>query len=207
MVMPMATRFQRTGDTYLMEDSDVAGGYRTVADINARNNIPLTARRIGMTVYCVADKIEYQLINSLINASWTARPLFVGKAHSTAQLINVGPLQQFSPLVFEQYAASAVRTWFNNLPAANRKLDKPVYFFKIVCATGTTSSLAEGTVLPPETEYLGDCTFVYDAAGSSGAVTLVESSLICLSKNLIPLGDPVISAMNEYADRMVLENP
>ena len=201
MPTPIPSRLQRTGDTYLLDDNDLAGGYRSVATVAARDAIPLTARRLGMTVYCQADKTEYQLRASLTNGSWEQRPLFSGKAHSVAQIMSVGDLAQYDPYTFENYAAIRVRQWFNALDASKRILNKPLYYFKIVCCTGT-ASLAEGTVIPPGAQYLGDATFVYDNAGSATAVTLVESSIICVAKTLIPLGDQVIAAMNEYAERM-----
>jgi len=202
MPTPITSRLLRTGDSYLLDDNDLAGGYRSVATIAARDAIPLTARRLGMVVYVQADKTEYQLRASISNGSWEQRPLFSGKAHTVAQIMSVGDLVQYSPMTFEQFAAVRVRQWFNALDASKRILNKPLYYFKIVCAVGN-ASLSEGTVLPPDTEYLGDATFVYDNAGTAAAVTLDESSLICLSKTLIPLGDPVIRAMTEYAERMV----
>lgn len=206
MTTPIASRLQRTGDTYLVDDNDLAGGYRSIATIAARNNIPLSARRIGMTVYCVADKTEYQLLNTLTNASWTQRPLFSGKAHTIAQVVSVDALQQFTPLTFELYAMNKVREWFNALPQENRVLNKPLYYFKIMCAVGTPVSLAGGTILPPGTEYIGDCTFIYDNAANTAPVILDSSALICLAKTLVPLGDAVIRAMDEYATRKAAEN-
>lgn len=206
MPTPIASRFTRTGDTYLLEDSDLAGGYRSVSTIAARDNIPLSARRIGMAVYCIADKTEYLLLNALTNASWSQRPLFSGKAHAIAQVVAVNPLQQYTPLTFEQYAMAKVREWFNGLPAANRVLNKPIYYFKIVCGTGT-ASLAAGTILPPPAEYIGDATFIYDNAANTLPVILDNAALVCISKTLVPLGDAVIRAMDEYADRKAAETP
>jgi hypothetical protein len=206
MPTPIASRFTRTGDTYLLEDTDLAGGYRSVSTIAARDNIPLSARRIGMAVYCVADKTEYLLLNALTNASWAQRPLFSGKAHAIAQVVAVDPLQQYTPLTFEQYAMAKVREWFNGLPSANRVLNKPIYYFKIVCGTGT-ASLAAGTILPPPAEYIGDATFIYDNAANTLPVILDNAALVCISKTLVPLGDAVIRAMDEYADRKASEAP
>lgn len=206
MPTPIASRFTRTGDTYLLEDTDLAGGYRSVSTIAARDNIPLSARRIGMAVYCVADKTEYLLLNALTNASWAQRPLFSGKAHAVAQVVAVDPLQQYTPLTFEQYAMAKVREWFNGLPSANRVLNKPIYYFKIVCGTGT-ASLAAGTILPPPAEYIGDATFIYDNAANTLPVILDNAALVCISKTLVPLGDAVIRAMDEYADRKASEAP
>jgi len=201
MATSIASRFARTGDSFLLDDNDLGGGYRSVATIAARDAIPLGARRLGMTVYVQADKTEYQLRASLTNASWEQRPLFSGKIHTIAQLISVGALAQYTPYTFEQYAEDRVREWFNGLSAANRVLNKPLYVFKILFAVGTPS-LAEGTVLPPNTTYLGDATFFYDAAGSASPVILDSNALVCVAKTLIPMGDQVIAAMNEYAQRM-----
>lgn len=205
MPTPIPSRFTRTGDTYLLEDTDLAGGYRSVSTIAARDNIPLSARRIGMAVYCIADKTEYLLLNALTNASWSQRPLFSGKAHTVAQVVAVNPLVQYTPLTFEAYAMSKVREWFNGLPAANRILNKPIYYFKIVCGTGT-ASLNAGTILPPPAEYLGDATFIYDNAANTTPVILDNAALVCISKTLVPLGDAVIRAMDEYADRKAAEH-
>lgn len=200
MPTPLASRLQRTGDTYLVEDTDIHGGYRSVADIAERNAIPLSARRVGMTVYCIADKTEYQLITSIANSSWTIRPLFSGKLHGVATIVVTGPLQQFDPRTFEAYAAQQIVLWFNLLPSANRVLNTPVAYFKILCAVGTPSVVV-GNALPVGATYLGDATFLYDAAASSSAVILNATLLVGISKSLIPLGDAVIAAMDEYAVR------
>lgn len=200
MPTPLASRLQRTGDTYLVEDTDIHGGYRSVADLAERNAIPLSARRVGMTVYCIADKTEYQLIGTVSNGAWTIRPLFSGKLHGVATLIVTGPLQQFDPYTFEAYAAQQIVLWFNLLPSANRVLNTPVAYFKILCAVGAPS-VTVGKTLPANTTYYGDATFIYDAAASSSAVTLNATMLVGISKSLIPLGDAVIAAMDEYAVR------
>nr|DAF93625.1 MAG TPA: hypothetical protein [Myoviridae sp. ctshb19] len=207
MATSIASRFARTGDSFLLDDNDLGGGYRSVATVAARDAIPLGARRLGMVVYVQADKTEYQLRASLTNASWEQRPLFSGKAHTVAQIVSVGSMFQYDPYTFEQYANQRVREWFNALPQANRVLNKPIYYFKILFALGAPASLAQGSGLPTGMEYFGDATFVYDTAGSALPVTLDVSSLVCLAKTLIPLGDAVIDAMNEYADRKASEAP
>jgi len=201
MPTPLAARLQRTGDTYLVEDTDIHGGYRSVADLIERNAIPLSARRVGMTVYCIADKTEYQLIGTIANSAWTIRPLFSGKLHGVATIIVTAPLQQFDPYTFETYAAQQIMSWFNLLPAINRVLDTPVCYFKILCVVGAVPSVVVGSGVPADTSYLGDATFIYDAAASGLAVTLNTSTLVGISKSLIPLGDSVIAAMDEYAVR------
>lgn len=200
MPTPLASRLQRTGDTYLVEDTDIHGGYRSVADIAERNAIPLSARRVGMTVYCIADKTEYQLITSVSNSSWTIRPLFSGKLHGVQTIVVAGPLQQMNAYEFEAYAAQQIVLWFNLLPALNRVINTPVAYFKILCAVGA-QSVTVGKTLPANTTYLGDATFLYDAAASSSAVILNATMLVGISKSLIPLGDAVIAAMDEYAVR------
>lgn len=208
MATLIQSHFQRAGDTYLLEDVDIRGGYRSVATITERNNIPPTARRVGMIVYCIADRTEYQLIGSIVNSAWSVRPPFSGKVHQVAAVVDVGQLRQYNPYTFEQYAKARVIAWFNALPEASRILSHPMYFFKILCAVGAPASTAQGSVLPAGTEYLGEVTFVYDNAGSQVAVTFIDSSLVSISKTLMPLGDNVVAAMNEYADRKNAEaNP
>lgn len=201
MPTPIGSRLLRTGDTYLVEDTDIHGGYRSVVDIAERNAIPLGARRVGMTVYCQADKTEYQLIGTVSNSSWNTRPLFSGKLHQVGSIVSVAPLQQFDPYTFELYAAQVVVNWFNQLPAVNRVLNNPVYYFKVLCAVGSTPSVMMGSDLPTNTKYLGDATFIYDAAASVTPVILNRLMLVGISKSLIPLGDAVIAAMDEYAVR------
>lgn len=45
------------------------GGYRTVASITERNNIPNDRRKVGMLVNVVGDKI-YQLVGGITNSHW-----------------------------------------------------------------------------------------------------------------------------------------
>lgn len=201
MPTPIGSRFTRTGDPYLVEDFDVRGGYRSVADLTERNAIPLTARRVGMTVYCIADTTEYQLQGTISNNSWKIRPLFSGKSHVVNAVIKVGVLSQFDPSTFEQYAAQSLVEWFNSLPAENRVLNVPICYFKFMYCVGTPTTMV-GSVPPNGTTYVGDATFVYDDFPLATSVYLNVNNVVCISKSLIPLGDSVINAMNEYAERM-----
>lgn len=202
MTTPIGSRLLRTGDTYLLEDTDLRGGYRVVATITERNNIALTARRAGMVVYVQADSTEYVLKGGTGNAFWTVQTPFAGKLHSVhTALVRVSSLQQYDPYTFEVYAKQFICDYFNALAQANRVLSNPVVYFKLLCAVGSTASTTVGTALPSGATYLGDITFLYDGPASSEIVTLDPTKLISISKSLIPLGDSVIAAMDEYALR------
>jgi hypothetical protein len=126
--------------------------------------------------------------------------LFSGKLHGVQTIVVVGPLQQMNAYEFEAYAAQQIVLWFNLLPALNRVMNTPVAYFKILCAVGAPG-VTVGKTLPANTTYYGDATFLYDAAASSSAVILNATMLVGISKSLIPLGDAVITAMDEYAVR------
>lgn len=202
MTTPIGSRLQRTGDTYLLDDADLKGGYRVVATAAERNAIGLTARRQGMIVFVQADQTEYQLKGGTGNANWTVKTPFTGKLHTLhTALIRVGTLQQYDPYTFEVYARAFIADYFNALSANLRVLNSPVIYFKLLRAVGATAETSIGTTLPANTTYLGDATFLYDGAASAEPVQLGASNLICISKSLIPLGDAVIAAMDEYALR------
>lgn len=202
MTTPIGSRLLRTGDTYLLDDADLKGGYRVVATVTERNAIGLTARRQGMVVFVQADQTEYQLKGGTGNNNWAAKTPFSGKLHSVhTALIRVSTLQQFDPYTFEVYARTFISDYFNTLAANLRVLNSPVTYFKLLRAVGSTAETSIGTTLPSNTTYLGDATFLYDGAAGSNPVTLGASNLICISKSIIPLGDAVIAAMDEYALR------
>lgn len=201
MTTQISSRFQRTGDTYLLEDADLRGGYRVVATIVERNAIGLTARKAGMVVFVQADKTEYTLSGGTGNNYWTVRTPFTGKLHSVhTSLVRVSTVQQYDPYTFEVYARQFICDYFNALTASARVLNTPITYFKLLRAVGTPAT-SVGTTLPAASQYLGDITFIYDGAASNETVTLVPANLICISKTLIPLGDSVIAAMDEYALR------
>lgn len=202
MTTQISSRFQRTGDTYLLDDVDLRGGYRVVATIAERNAIGLTARRAGMVVHVQADKTEYTLSGGTGNGYWVVKTPFTGKLHSVhTSLVRVSTVQQYDPYSFEVYARQFICDYFNALSASARVLNTPVTYFKLLRAVGSPSATTQGTTLPALTQYLGDITFVYDGAASNETITLTPASLLCISKSLIPLGDSVIAAMDEYALR------
>ena len=61
-----------TTDSYpTHEDTLGKGGYMSVADIAARDNIPSLRRKEGMMVYVVSDETLYQLKSGIDNTNWS----------------------------------------------------------------------------------------------------------------------------------------
>ena len=56
----------------IVEDIDLKGGYRIVADITTRNAIFASMRVHGMRVHVVSEDIDYKLEVGLTNADWEA---------------------------------------------------------------------------------------------------------------------------------------
>ena len=50
MATNISQRFVKTGDFYLLVDTDLRGGFRIVSSIVERDAIPLAARKQGMMV-------------------------------------------------------------------------------------------------------------------------------------------------------------
>lgn len=79
MANNISQRFTKTGDFYLLEDTDLRGGMRVVASIAARDAIPIQARKQGMLVRVVeGDKIsmwELPFGKPITNAGWTEASL------------------------------------------------------------------------------------------------------------------------------------
>lgn len=46
------------------------GGWRTVADLTARDNIPIERREVGMVVWVTSDSTAYQLVGGVTNSNW-----------------------------------------------------------------------------------------------------------------------------------------
>lgn len=70
-----------TGDTYASHIAEYGkGGYMSVADTTARNNITTDRRTAGMCVYCRTEAVAYILGTGLTNADWSGVSLFVGFA-------------------------------------------------------------------------------------------------------------------------------
>jgi hypothetical protein len=71
--IPAGVRPYTTGDQYDTHDATYGkGGWRAVADLAARDAIPVGRRSEGMAVHVVATGIEYILGADL--TTWTARP-------------------------------------------------------------------------------------------------------------------------------------
>lgn len=71
-------RFNRTGDSFLLQDTDLRGGFRTVASIAERDAIPLLARKVGMVVRVISaleGAIDYTILpgKPITNAGWTVQ--------------------------------------------------------------------------------------------------------------------------------------
>jgi hypothetical protein len=70
-----------SADTYPTHDQEYGlGGFRTVADIAARDAIPAGRRSEGMKVFSVADNQEFQLRGGITNADW--KPIVSGSTSS-----------------------------------------------------------------------------------------------------------------------------
>jgi len=84
----ISQRFAKTGDFYLLEDTDLRGGMRVVASMAARDAIPIQARKAGMLVRVVeGDKIsmwELPFGKPITNAGWTEAKLGGGDFIPTA---------------------------------------------------------------------------------------------------------------------------
>lgn len=63
---------KNSGTFALVEDSDLKGGFRAVADTAARDAIPAAKRSSGMLVYTVADAAFWVLGAGLGNGDWSA---------------------------------------------------------------------------------------------------------------------------------------
>lgn len=206
MPTSISSRFFRAGDSFLLDDADLKGGFRAVATLADRNAIALVSRRIGMIVFVQEDETEYTLRGGLGNGFWGLRPTFSGKLHSNISLINASDLSQFNPYTFQKYCEAALINWFNDLPSSQRVISQPATYMRVLCGTRPNDhGTFVGKELPEDSSYLGDCTFVYDAASSPAAVFLSVDNLLCVSSSLIPLGNDVNAAMNEYAERMAQE--
>lgn len=79
MATNISQRFAKTGDFYLLEDTDLRGGMRVVSSMAARDAIPIQARKQGMLVRVVEDgKIsmwELPFGKPITNAGWSEASL------------------------------------------------------------------------------------------------------------------------------------
>jgi hypothetical protein len=84
----ISQRFAKTGDFYLLEDTDLRGGMRVVSSLAARDAIPIQARKSGMLVRVVeGDKIsmwELPFGKPITNTGWTEAKLGGGDFIPTA---------------------------------------------------------------------------------------------------------------------------
>jgi len=88
MAINLAQSIVNAGAPYLLQDTDLRGGFRIVATVAERNSIPLQARKQGMRVLVQENSTEYMLNGSIANTSWIVKPEFVGSFVS-AESINV----------------------------------------------------------------------------------------------------------------------
>ena len=74
MAFDFNQRFARTGDSFLLQDADLRGGFRVVNSIAERDAIPLPARKSGMTVRVaqITGTVDYTLPvgRPITNAGW-----------------------------------------------------------------------------------------------------------------------------------------
>ncbi len=75
-----------TSGGFALEDILLRGGFRCVSTMAQRDAIPLTYRKIGMTVAVQENNSEYRLEGAISNASW--RP----KTGITSSIIAVTSL-------------------------------------------------------------------------------------------------------------------
>jgi len=62
---------KNAGDFGVCQDQYLIGGWRTVADIAARNAIPSQRRTVGMRTRVVATAQTFELVGGIDNANWT----------------------------------------------------------------------------------------------------------------------------------------
>ena len=79
MATNISQRFVKTGDFFLMQDTDLRGGFRTVASIAERDAIPVQARKQGMVVRVIESSgittWELGFGKPITNAGWVAASL------------------------------------------------------------------------------------------------------------------------------------
>lgn len=60
-----------TADTFPTHDAQYGlGGWRSVADLTARDAIPSDRREEGMAVYVASEEKQYRLVNGITNSDW-----------------------------------------------------------------------------------------------------------------------------------------
>lgn len=73
------------GSFPLLEDIHLRGGYRTVADVTARNAIATVNRKVGMLVYTVATSQLWVLGPGVTNSDWTLYSALIA-AHAATHI-------------------------------------------------------------------------------------------------------------------------
>lgn len=193
MALPINQRFQRIGDSYLISDTDLKGGYRTVATLAARNLIPLDARSVGMTVFVQETKKEYWLLNNIANASWQLKSATASV--NTELLYFFDKLQNYEELDFEEKPLTALVTWLN---ANNAAIDSGTYIRIKIYQAPTGNE--EIVVLPPSADYAGEITLLYTAAPLLTPVS--KGYFFVLSKFLLPQPTSTVNALSTYSEQM-----
>ena len=193
MPLPINQRFSRTGDSYLISDTDLKGGYRTVATIAERNNIALDARRVGMIVFVQADKKEYWLLNNIANSSWQVKS---ATTSVNAELLYFfDKLQNYNEQDFENNPVDALVGWLNQNAAG---VDSGTYIrIKIYQSQGGSETIQ---ATPPAADYAGEITLVY--TGAPLVRPVVKEHFFVLSKFLLPQPNSTANAITSYSEQM-----
>src|SRR5690606_721714 len=100
MAYDLGQRLKRTGDYYLLEDTDLRGGFRIVTSIEERNAIPLQARRTGMVVRVISasgfEDWTLPVGKPISNTGWTKEG---GGGSSAGVDFGVARLERFENVV------------------------------------------------------------------------------------------------------------
>lgn len=62
-------------DGFIVDDVLVRGGHSVVTNTTERDRIPLSARKVGMTVHVSSHQKDYQLVGGITNSSWKEKTL------------------------------------------------------------------------------------------------------------------------------------
>mgnify|MGYP007099857118 CR=1 FL=1 len=194
MPIDINQRFRRTGDSYLISDRDLRGGYRTVATIQERNNIALDARTLGMVVFVQADQKEYTLLANISNASWQVKSNLPVASYTTLYFFD--DVRDYDEEDFEQQPIAALADWFNE---NNNTVSAIGAFFRIkIYQAESGTEKVQNTI--PQADYVGEITVVYTSSPLISPV--VPSAFGLLSKYVSPQGNSVVAALNKYSDAM-----
>lgn len=184
-------RLTRTGDSYLLSDSDLRGGYRTVETISQRDNIPLPARTIGMTVFVRSTGKEYWLLSNIGNAAWQIKE----SANSTyTELLHYfGDVRTYNESEFEELPIAALVEYVNQGPGVP---GTRAYFRIKLWQIENPSEAIEHD--PNGGEYVGEVTVTF----TGNPLTIVQDfDFFLISKYLVPQPDTVSSQITKYSER------